>query len=155
MQLKSKIVRNTKKKDSTDKTIVSQYFKLLQNKDIEGLKNLFWSDAIVYEPFSKLEQGLRGWTQIEPFLKVAMMASESLSSRVAFEESNHTRNNHLLHHETDETDNYSNYHIVETFVTFQKDNIVKAKFRFELSNHDNIIDNSDRKKIKALYIQFI
>lgn len=149
MQLKSKTVRNTKKKDATDKTIVSQYFKLLQNKDIEGLKNLFWSDAIVYEPFSKLEQGLRGWTQIEPFLKVAMMASESLSSRVAFEESD------LPHHEADETDNYSNYHIVETFVTFQKDNIVKATFRFELSNHDNIIDNSDQKKIKALYIQFI
>lgn len=155
MQLKSKTVRNTKKKDATDKTIVSQYFKLLQNKDTEGLKNLFWSDAIVYEPFSKLEQGLRGWTQIEPFLKVAMMASESLSSRVAFEESNQTRNNHVLHHETDEADNYSNYHIVETFVTFQKDNIVKAKFRFELSNHDNIIDNPDQRKIKALYIQFI
>ena len=146
MQLKSKTVRNTKKKDDTDKTIVSQYFKLLQNKDIEGLKDLFWSDAIVYEPFSKLEQGLRGWTQIEPFLKVAMMASESLSSRVAFEESD------LPHHETD---SYINYHIVETFVTFQKDNIVKAKFRFELSNHDNIIDNSEQKKIKALYIQFI
>ena len=77
MQLKSKTVRNTKKKEVIDKTIISQYFKLLQNKDIEGLKNLFWSDAIVYEPFSKLEQGLRGWTQIEPFLKVAMMASES------------------------------------------------------------------------------
>ena len=149
MQLKSKTVRNTKKKEVTDKTIVSEYFKLLQNKDIEGLKNLFWSDAIVYEPFSKLEQGLRGWTQIEPFLKVAMMASESLSSRVVFKESD------LPHHETGETDSYSNCHIVETYVTFQKDNIVKAKFRFELSNHDNIIDNSDQKKIKSLYIQFI
>ena len=64
MQLKSKTVRNTKKKEVIDKTIVSQYFKLLQNKDIEGLKNLFWSDAIVYEPFSKLEQGLSRRTSV-------------------------------------------------------------------------------------------
>ena len=70
---------------------------------------------------SKLEQGLRGWTQIEFFLKVAMMASESLSSRVAFEESD------LPHHDTDETDSNSNYHIVETFVTFQKDNKGKVQ----------------------------
>ena len=48
----------------TNKEIVLRYFTHLQNNDIDGLKNLFWSDAIVYEPFSKSEQGLRGWSQI-------------------------------------------------------------------------------------------
>ena len=141
-----------KKKDPVNKVIVEQYFKRLQNKDIEGLKDLFWSDAILYEPFSKLEQGLRGWTQIEPFLKVAMMASESLSRKVAFEGSDKILNNDLP---DPKVDNINNYDIVETFVTFQKDNIIKAKFRFELSNHANIMDNIDQKKIKALNIHFI
>ena len=141
-----------KKKDPVNKVIVEQYFKCLQNKDIEGLKDLFWSDAIVYEPFSKLEQGLRGWTQIEPFLKVAIMASESLSRKVAFEGSDKILNNDLP---DPKVDNINNYDIVETFVTFQKDNIIKAKFRFELSNHPNIMDNIDQKKIKTLNIHFI
>ena len=70
----------------TNKEIVSHYFRLIQSKDIEGLKNIFWSDAIVYEPFSKVEQGLKGWSQIEPFLKVAIMANESLSNRIVIEE---------------------------------------------------------------------
>ena len=143
---------HNKKKDPSNKAIVEQYFNRLQNKDIEGLKDLFWSDAILHEPFSKLEQGLRGWTQIEPFLKVAMMASESLSCEVAFERSGKILNNDLPN---PKVNNINNYDIVETFVTFQKDNIIKAKFRFELNNHANIMDNIDRKKIKALNIQFM
>ena len=137
----------------TNKEIISQYFRLLQNKDIDGLKELFWSDATVYEPFSKLEHGLRGWSQIEPFLKVAIMANESLSNKIAFEESSRIRNKDLK----DEEKNIgnSNNDIVEALVTFQKDNIIKAKFRFELSNQANTIDDSERKKIKALHIQFI
>ena len=143
---------HNKKKDPTNKAIVEQYFKRLQNKDIEGLKDLFWSDAILHEPFSKLEQGLRGWTQIEPFLKVAMMASGSLSHKFAFEGSGKILNNDLP---DPKVDNINNYNVVETFVTFQKDNIIRAKFRFELSNHANIMDNITRKKIKALNIHFI
>lgn len=137
----------------TNKEIISQYFRLLQNKDIDGLKDLFWSDATVYEPFSKLEHGLRGWSQIEPFLKVAIMANESLSNKIAFEESSRIKNKDLK----DEEKNIgnSNNDIVEALVTFQKDNVIKAKFRFELSNQANTIDDSERKKIKVLHIQFI
>lgn len=137
----------------TNKEIISQYFRLLENKDIHGLKDLFWSDATVYEPFSKLEHGLRGWSQIEPFLKVAIMANESLSNKIAFEESSRIKNKDLK----DEEKNIgnSNNDIVEALVTFQKDNVIKAKFRFELSNQANTVDESERKKIKALDIQFI
>lgn len=137
----------------TNKEIISQYFRLLEDKDIHGLKDLFWSDAIVYEPFSKLEHGLRGWSQIEPFLKVAIMANEYLSNKIAFEESSRIKNKDLK----DEEKNIgnSNNDIVEALVTFQKDNVIKAKFRFELSNQANTVDESERKKIKALDIQFI
>src|SRR5215208_2324699 len=76
----------TKKKFITNKEIVTEYFRLVQKKDTEGLKDLFWPDGIVFEPFSKLEEGLRGWSQIEPFMKVAIMANESLSYRIALEE---------------------------------------------------------------------
>ena len=80
------------------------------------------------------------------------MASESLSRKVSFEGSDKILNNDLP---DPKVDNINNYDIVETFVTFQKDNIIKAKFRFELSNHANIMDNIDQKKIKALDIHFI
>jgi hypothetical protein len=136
----------------TNKEIVSQYFRLLQNKDIDGLKDIFWSDATVYEPFSKLEHGLRGWSQIEPFLKVAIMVNESLSNKIAFEESRRIKNKDLNDEEKNTSD--SNNDIVEALVTFQKDNVIKAKFRFELSNQANTVDDSERKKIKALRIQF-
>jgi hypothetical protein len=136
----------------TNKEIVSQYFRLLQNKDIDSLKDLFWSDATVYEPFSKLEHRLRGWSQIEPFLKVAIMANESLSNKIAFEESRRIKNKDLNDEEKNTSD--SNNDIVEALVTFQKDNVIKAKFSFELSNQANTVDGSERKKIKALRIQF-
>jgi hypothetical protein len=124
----------------------------MQNKNIDGLKDLFWSDAIVYEPFSKVEQGLKGWSQIEPFLKVAIMANESLSNKITFEESSRIRNED----QNGEKDNGNRRSdIVEALVTFQKDNVITAKFRFELSNHSNPVDNSEQKKIKTLRIQFI
>jgi len=37
---------------------VFEYFELIKNKDIERLMNLFSPDAIVYEPFSKLREGV-------------------------------------------------------------------------------------------------
>lgn len=137
----------------TNKEIISQYFRLLQSKDIDGLKNLFWHDAIVYEPFSKIEHGLIGWSQIEPFLKVAIMANESLSSKIIVKDPGLIKDKNLK----DKQDNNANENsdIVEALVTFQKDKSIEAKFRFELSNQTNTVDSSRQKKIKALHIQFI
>lgn len=133
--------------------IISQYFRLLQSKDIDGLKNLFWHDAIVYEPFSKMEEGLKGWSLIEPFLKVAIMANESLSSKITVKDPGLITNKNLK----DKQDNNANENsdIVEALVTFQKDKSIEAKFRFELSDQTNTVDSSRQKKIKALHIQFI
>ncbi|HEY9385584.1 MAG TPA: hypothetical protein VIP70_00965 [Nitrososphaeraceae archaeon] len=129
----------------TNKEIISQYFRLLQSKDIDGLKNLFWHDAIVYEPFSKIEHGLIGWSQIEPFLKVAIMANESLSSKIIVKDPRLIKDKQAN----------ENSDIVEALVTFQKDKSIEAKFRFELSNQTNTVDSSRQKKIKVLHIQFI
>ena len=136
----------------TNKEIVSRYFTLLQNNDIDGLKNLFWSDAVVYEPFSKSEQGLKGWSQIEPFLKVSRMANESLSRKILFDESSNKRDKDQYREKNSVE---SRNDIVETLVTFQKDNVLAAKFRFELAKRDNTIDNSEQMKIETLHIQFI
>ena len=110
----------------TNKETVLRYFTLLQNNDIDGLKNLFWSDAIVYEPFSKSEQGLRGWSQIEPFLKVAIMANESLSRKIRFEESSHIKNEDQ---DGKKNNVESRNDIVEALVTFQKDKCTSSKIQ--------------------------
>jgi hypothetical protein len=150
-----------KKKFFTNKEIVAEYFRFVKSKDIKGLKDLFWSDAIVFEPFSKLEEGLRGWSKIEPFLKVAIVANESLSYRIGFEsgdkekEEEDNNNKDIQNHEKNNKNN--NNEVVEALVTFQKDEVVKAKFRFELSSAVNAATSNDQslKKIKSLHIEFI
>jgi len=58
-----------------DKSIVYGYFRLIKNKDIDGLLSLFTDDAIVHEPFSNIAGGLQGKAAIKPFLEIAMMAN--------------------------------------------------------------------------------
>ena len=149
--------KSKKKFLTTNKEIVAEYFRLIQRKDVEGLKDLFWSDAVIFEPFSKLEKGLRGWSQIEPFMKVAIMVNESLSYRIAHEEfeDKDKKNNNIKNIQDSKGNNNTNNEVVKSLVTFQKDDIVKAKFRFELSKSVNSTSNSDQKKIKSLRIEFI
>ena len=149
-----------KKEFLTNKEIVAEYFRLIQSKDIEGLKDLFWSDAIVFEPFSKLEEGLRCWSQIEPFMKVAIMANESLSYRIAFEEfdDQDMKNKYIKYMQInkEKNANNNNTNVVEASLTFEKGQTLKAKIRFELSkSFNNSTSNSDQKKIKSLHIEFI
>jgi hypothetical protein len=149
----------SKKEFLTNKEIIAEYFRLIQSKDIEGLKDLFLPNAIILEPFSKLEEGLRGWSQIEPFIKVAIMANESLSYRIAFEEfdDQDMKNKYIKDMQINKENNNTNNNtdIVETLLTFEKGQTLKAKFRFELSNETDTI-NSSKKKIKSLYyIQFM
>jgi acyl-CoA hydrolase len=143
----------SKKKFCTNKKIIEEYFRLVKCKDIEGLKDLFWPDAIVYEPFSKLEQGLRGWSQIEPFLKIAIMANESLLHRILIKEIKN-KNNINKDLQIYEENNTNNNDIVEALLTFQKGQTLKAKYKFELSNAFQNI-NSSENKIRSLHIQFI
>ena len=51
-----------------NKSIVYEYFRLIKNKDIDGLLSLFADDAEVREPFSNIIGGLQGKAAIRPFL---------------------------------------------------------------------------------------
>ncbi|MCC2648725.1 MAG: hypothetical protein K0R16_1528 [Nitrososphaeraceae archaeon] len=100
-----------------------------------------------------MEQGLRGWSQIEPFLKIAIMANESLLHRILIKEIKNKKNiNKDL--QIYEENNTNNNDIVEALLTFQKGQTLKAKFKFELSNELQNI-NSSENKIRSLHIQFI
>jgi hypothetical protein len=78
------------------------------------------------------------------------MANESLSNKITFEESSNLRNKD----QNEEKNNGRNDKVV-ALVAFQKDNLVTAKFRFELCNLSNTHGNLEQKKIKTLHIQFI
>ena len=141
---------------NTNKDIVFEYFRLIKKKDSEQLLDLFAHDAVIYEPFSNLMEGLRGRSAIEPFLKVAVMANDRLQHHMIIEkkpynETNKTNNNK-------DSDN-----VITALVTFEKGDSARARFTFELSSDDDNndddyntdgISNSIHKKIKTLHIQF-
>lgn len=116
--------------------IVARYFKCMDSKDLNGILELFDYDAVVYEPFSKVE-GLHGKSAIEPFLKVAMMANSELRRIVKIEKTNRTNNN--------------NNNKITALITFEKGDKVKGRFIFEFTDEDD----SREKKIKSLHIEFL
>ena len=141
-------------------------FRLIKNKDIERLMDLFSSDAIIHEPFSKLREGLKGEQTIESFLKIVIMANDALRSRIIIEDSFDIRNR--LNVDDDENQNYKinsynsfNRKVISDLVIFEKGDTLKARFTFELNSYDNNYDynnhdiNSKFSKITALHIQFI
>jgi len=67
---------------------VYEYFRLVKNKDINRLLDLFADDAIIYEPFSNIQEGLRGKSAIKPFLEIVLMANDGLQHKIEFEQQN-------------------------------------------------------------------
>jgi ketosteroid isomerase-like protein len=117
--------------------IVARYFKCMDSKDLDGMLELFDYDAVVYEPFSKVN-GLHGRSAIEPFLKVAMMANRDLRRTVKIEKN-----------VKKESDN--NNEIIAALITFEKGEKVKGRFTFEFTDRDD----SGEKMIKSLHIEFL
>ena len=117
--------------------IVARYFKCMDSKDLDGMLELFDYDAVVYEPFSKVN-GLHGRSAIEPFLKVAMMANRELRRTVKIEKK-----------VKKESDN--NNEIIAALITFEKGKKVKGRFTFEFTDRDD----SGEKMIKSLHIEFL
>jgi ketosteroid isomerase-like protein len=68
-----------------NRSIVCEFFRLIKNKDINRLRDLFADDATIYEPFSKIHGGLPGRSAIKAFLEVALMASDGLRHEIRFE----------------------------------------------------------------------
>jgi ketosteroid isomerase-like protein len=127
-----------------NKTMVYEYFRLINNKDIDRLLDFFADDATIFEPFSKIHGGLQGKTAIRAFLEVALMASDGLQHEIRFEKQ--------------DSDKYSNNSYnenqVTALVTFVKGGRLKAKFTFELGSEENY-DSQKLKKIQSMHIQFI
>jgi hypothetical protein len=113
--------------------MVYQYFKCIDTKDLSGVLDLFDYDAVVHEPFSNIDGGLKGRSSIEPFLKVAMMANVSLQRTIKFEKPSGKADSNKL----------------TALITFEKGDRVKGRFTFEFEN------GSGPKKIKTLNIEFL
>jgi hypothetical protein len=114
----------------TNEQMVNEYFRLISNRDVQGLLDLFAEDSVVYEPFSK-EDGLHGKSTIEYFLKVAVMASARLKRTIAFVE--------------------KAADAITALVTFERGDSVKGRFSFLFA----IQEVSGAKKIKELKIRFL
>jgi ketosteroid isomerase-like protein len=115
----------------TGQDLINEYFKCIDNKDLDGLLDLFDYDAVVHEPFSNITGGLQGRSSIEPFLKVAMMANANFRRNISIDKS--TKPNRLT-----------------AMVTFEKGDRVKGRFTFEFSD-----GTEGRKTIKSLKIEFM
>ena len=117
----------------TGEEIVARYFRYMDNKDLDGMLDLFDYDAVVYEPFSKVKE-LHGRSAIESFFKVAMMANNELRRTIKIEKAKKADNNNEI----------------TALTTFQKGDKVKGRLTFEF-----IEDDSREKRIKSLHIEFL
>ena len=121
--------------------MVYEYFRLLKNKDINRLLNLFADDAIIHEPISNIDGGLKGKSAIKPFLEVAMMAYERMQHEIEFEKSIANKNDAKNQ--------------VTALVTFEKGGRVRARYNFELSTESDSDLNCQGKKIQTFRMEFI
>ena len=126
--------RSKESRPLTGEEIVARYFRCIDSKELDGLLDLFDYDAVVYEPFSKVGEGLHGRSAIEPFLKVAMMANSELRRTVKIEKTKKANNNNRI----------------TALITFEKGEKVKGRFTFEF-----IEDHLGEKRIKSLHIEFL
>jgi hypothetical protein len=148
-------MRNKKKFSYTIEDIVFEYFKLVKNKDIDNLMELFVPDAIVYEPFSKIKGGLRGRIAIESFLRVAIMANDMLQHQIVLE-----KDANLNEPKSDYKGNNNNTNLITALVKFEKGDSVRARFTFELASGNSGSNNGATagqkyNRIKTLHIQFL
>jgi hypothetical protein len=120
---------------------IYEYFRLIKNKDINKLLDLFTDDAIIYEPFSNVHGGLRGRSAIRPFLEIAFMANDGLQHKIEIEQ----KKQQQQQSNTDKEDQ------VTAVVTFQRGEIIQARFTFQL---EKTIKHSINK-IRSLHIEFI
>ena len=124
-----RVTRTAKVKTTQEEDVVRRFFTLIESKNLDALLNLFDYDAVVSEPFSRAEN-LRGRYEIEPFLKIALMANTDLRRKIKVEKP---------------TDGHKNQ--LSALVTFEKGGEVNGRFTFEL--------DPESRKIKKLKIQFV
>lgn len=118
---------------NTIRGLVQEYFARITKHNLEGLLDLFADEAVVYEPFSNKRGGLRGRSEIEPFLKVALMANAGMDRKITFADEDGDR--------------------VTALVTFSRGDQIRGHFTF--ASQDVPPDRGVQKKIKSLKIEFL
>jgi hypothetical protein len=118
---------------TTNQKLVFECFKLASQNKIEELLELFADDVIIYEPFSKKEEGLHGKPAVRSFLNMMTLASDD-----------------SLRYDIFSIEEYSNDKIV-ALVVFEKGDKITAKFAFEMTPGK---DNKD-KKIRVVRVEFL
>ena len=119
----------------TNQQIVNKYFQAISKRDVYDLLELFDDDAVVYEPFSNIKQGLQGKSAIENFLRVAIMANAGLKRTIKF---------------VDETEDK-----ITAIVTFERGDSVTGKFSFTFITSKDEKSLTSNKRIKVIKIEFI
>jgi hypothetical protein len=114
----------------TNEQMVHRYFDLITKRDVQGLVDLYTEEAIVYEPFSNMRDGLHGMTAIGNFMRIVVMANAGLR-----------RESIRFIEKTKDS--------ITALVVFERGGSIQGKLRFTFA-----IDANAGKKIKTLRIQF-
>ena len=155
--------------DEETRRFVSAYFHLIDEKDMQGLLNMFTDDCVICEPFGKGPQShsittektcLKGKSEIESFLNVVMMASNGLQYQIKFMDDPVQLD---IVQPSDKFD-YTSASIVSVLATFYANNgghELKERLTFYVVSRKNYNNsnmqsdfNTNRKEIKTLWIQF-
>jgi hypothetical protein len=117
---------------TTNQKLVFECFKLASQKKIEEMLELLADDVIIYEPFSKKEDGLRGKPAVRSFLNMITLASDdSLHYDISVEEDSNDK--------------------IVTLVVFEKGDKITSKFTFEMTPSKA----KDKKKIRVVRVEFL
>ena len=117
---------------TTNQQLVFECFKLASQNKIEELLELFADDVIIYEPFSKKEEGLHGKPAVRSYLNMMTLASDdSLHYNISIEEDSNDK--------------------IVALVVFEKGDKITAKFAFEMTPSK---DNKN-KKIRVVRVEFL
>lgn len=117
---------------NTNQKRVFECFKLASQNKIEELLELFSDDVIIYEPFSKKEEGLHGKPAVRSYLNMMTLASDdSLRYNISIEEDSNDK--------------------IVALVVFEKGDKITAKFAFEMTPSKN----NRNKKIRVVRVEFL
>lgn len=119
----------------SNREMVEEYFRRVEEKDVKGLLQMFDEDAVVLEPFSNIKGGLTGRTMIENFLRVVAMANDGFKRTIKFVDESKDR--------------------VTAIVTFERGDSVTGKFAFSFVITSNSEGVQVGKRIGTLRIEFI
>ncbi|MGA9317460.1 MAG: nuclear transport factor 2 family protein, partial [Nitrososphaeraceae archaeon] len=146
------------------------YFHLINEKDMQGLLNLFADDCVIYEPLGKgtlLHNDLRekiqlkGKSEIESFFNIVMMASDGFQYQIEFID----EPINMDYNQPSDIFDSTSSSIVSVLATFYRNkeghglkewltfHVVSRKNYDSANTQDNDYSNNN-KEIKTLWIQF-